>query len=133
VEGLLREVGEPQHVRRVLAQRLQRGQAIPGFGHRLYPDGDPRGKLLLRLAAETYPDSLSVALAQRLAETMQEETGRQPTLELALVTLANALGLPEGSALSLFALGRTVGWIGHALEQYQSGQMIRPRATYAGV
>jgi citrate synthase len=42
------------------------------------------------------------------------------------------LGLPRGAALALFALGRTAGWLAHALEQYQLGQMIRPRAKYVG-
>ncbi|MCB0091065.1 MAG: citrate synthase, partial [Caldilineaceae bacterium] len=43
-----------------------------------------------------------------------------------------ALGLPAGSALTLFALGRTAGWIGHIIEQYQAERMIRPRARYVG-
>ena len=43
-----------------------------------------------------------------------------------------ALGLPPGSALALFLVGRTVGWIAHAIEQYESGILIRPRARYTG-
>jgi citrate synthase len=35
--------------------------------------------------------------------------------------------------LALFALGRTIGWIGHASEQYGTGQLIRPRARYTGL
>ena len=46
--------------------------------------------------------------------------------------LAAALDLPPGAPLALFALGRTAGWIGHALEQYSTGQLIRPRARYVG-
>ena len=37
-----------------------------------------------------------------------------------------------GSALALFVVGRTVGWIAHAIEQYESGILIRPRARYTG-
>jgi citrate synthase len=48
------------------------------------------------------------------------------------VTLARALELPSGGAMALFALGRTVGWIGHAIEQYGSDSLIRPRARYVG-
>ena len=43
------------------------------------------------------------------------------------------LKLPGGSPLMMFAIGRSVGWIGHALEQYATGQLIRPRAKYVGV
>jgi citrate synthase len=42
------------------------------------------------------------------------------------------LGLPAGSGLVLFAIGRTIGWIGHAIEQYANGELIRPRAKYVG-
>ena len=58
--------------------------------------------------------------------------GERPTVDLGLVTLAQTLGLPSGGAVALFALGRTVGWIGHAIEQYESGSLIRPRARYVG-
>ena len=53
-------------------------------------------------------------------------------MDFGLVTLARALGLPPGAAVTLFALGRTVGWIGHAIEQYEGGSLIRPRARYVG-
>ena len=59
-------------------------------------------------------------------------TGERPTVDLGLVVLERALGLPERSALTLFALGRAVGWIGHVIEQYADDHLIRPRARYTG-
>lgn len=132
VEALFDEVGTPDRARRVVAHRLRRGACIPGFGHRLYPNGDPRGKLLLELATAAYPDEPAIMLAHAVATAVLDITGKQPSLEFGLVTLTQALRLPAGSALALFALGRTVGWIGHALEQYKCGQLIRPRAQYTG-
>lgn len=58
--------------------------------------------------------------------------GERPTVFFGLVTLARVLQLPPGSALALFALGRTIGWIGHSIERYQANQVIRPRAWYTG-
>jgi citrate synthase len=63
---------------------------------------------------------------------VQQTIGQQPTVDFALVTLAHALHLPPGAAIALFALGRSAGWIGHALEQYSLNQLIRPRARYSG-
>ena len=57
--------------------------------------------------------------------------GYEPRPALAATT--TTLGLPRGAALSLFVVGRTVGWIAHAIEQYQNGVLIRPRARYTGV
>ena len=132
VEALLREVGDGGDARSVLAGRLRRGEGIPGFGHSLYPEGDPRGRELLRLAAEARPRSPEVALAQAVSEAARELVGEEPTVDLGLVALARVLGLRAGAPLALFALGRAIGWIGHAIEQYEDGSLIRPRARYTG-
>jgi citrate synthase len=56
----------------------------------------------------------------------------RPNVDFALSVLARVLGLPPGAALALFALSRTVGWVGHAIEQYGTDRIIRPRARYVG-
>ena len=33
---------------------------------------------------------------------------------------------------SLFVLGRCIGWIAHSIEQYRSGEAIRPASIYTG-
>jgi citrate synthase len=129
VEAFLDEAAG-QHPAEAIIRRLRRGDGgLPGFGHMLYPAGDPRARALLdRLAAIYGADPWF----DRLVEAALAATGRHPTVDLALVALTRRLGLPDGSALVLFALGRTVGWIAHALEQRASGRLIRPRARYTG-
>lgn len=116
----------------VLASRLRRGEAIPGLGHPLYPDGDPRGAALLELARAARPGSPAVAVAVELADAARELLGEHPVVDFGLVTLARALELPRRTGLVLFALGRTVGFVAHALEQYAAGRAVRPRARYVG-
>ncbi|CAA9431631.1 MAG: 2-methylcitrate synthase [uncultured Rubrobacteraceae bacterium] len=132
VEALLREVEASGDPRRVIAGRLKRGEGVPGFGHSLYPGGDPRSAELLRLAAEARPESPAVALSGTVAEEVLGLIDERPTLDFGLVTLAQTLGLSSGGAIALFAIGRTVGWVGHAIEQYGSDSLIRPRARYTG-
>jgi citrate synthase len=115
-------------LRAALAERLRRGEAIEGFGHPLYPGGDPRAALLLAML----PKGKTATFARELAVAAQAVLGEAPTIDFALVALARALGLPNGSALTLFAIGRTIGWIGHAIEQYEANAIIRPRAKYVG-
>jgi len=55
-----------------------------------------------------------------------------PNLDFGLVAVGRTSGLPREAPLLLFAIGRTAGWIAHALEQYASGELIRPRAKYVG-
>ncbi|MFL6194700.1 MAG: citrate/2-methylcitrate synthase [Thermoanaerobaculia bacterium] len=132
VEALFREAGSAAGARRALADRLRRGEEIPGFGHPLYPEGDPRGKALLEIAAATAPGSPAVETAYALAEAGRELIREHPTIDLGLVAVARALNLPDRTPLALFALGRTIGWLGHAIEEYALGRLIRPRAAYVG-
>ena len=130
--AFLREVEAAGDARTVISGRLRRGEPIPGFGHSLYPEGDPRGAGLLSLMAKSYPESSAASLSDTVAGEMRQLMGERPTVDFALATVARTLGLPPGGAVALFALGRTVGWIGHAIEQYGSGSLIRPRARYIG-
>ena len=70
-------------------------------------------------------------ICRALVEAMAE-SAVGPTIELGLVALASALGMPRGSAVGWFAVGRCAGWVAHTLEQYEAGRMIRPRARYIG-
>jgi citrate synthase len=133
VEALFREAGTAGAASAVLRSRLRRGEYIPGFGHRLHPSGDPRGTELLRRLRELRPDSPALALADALVQAAAELLGDRPTAEPGLVALSLALKLPPGAPLMLFALGRTLGLVAHAVEQYRSGEDIRPRARYTGV
>lgn len=108
-----------------VAGRLARGAPVPGFGHPLYPAGDPRATALL--AAFTPPAELMA-----LRYSVEMATGEAPNIDFALVALAEHLGLPEDAPFGLFATARCAGWIAHAIEQLQTGQLIRPRARYTG-
>jgi citrate synthase len=132
VEALLEEVGEPERAREVISARLSRGDAIPGFGHPLYPDGDPRVRPMLESARELAGDGPRLASVLAVLAAMRRARREPPNLDFGLVAVVRALGLKRGSASALFALGRTAGWIAHALEQREAGYMIRPRAEYVG-
>ena len=114
----------------LVAAHLRRGERLAGFGHPLYPDGDPRAAVLLEmLAAGNWPH---VAAANRVCDSVAALVGKQANIDFALGLLRRALSLPPGAAIALFALGRTMGWIAHAIEQYASDRLIRPRARYVG-
>ncbi len=113
-------------------ERLRRGEELPGFGHPLYPDGDPRAALLLRMLADSRPRPAESARIQRLVDAVNDNDGRAPSLDFALAAIASVYALGADAALSLFAAGRMAGWLAHALEQQENGGLIRPRANYAG-
>jgi citrate synthase len=109
---------------------LARGESLPGFGHPLYPAGDPRGALLIELARAHGAQSELAKTAFALLDAMKRGGHPAPTLDAGLVTLCHCLDLPAGSAASIFAVGRCAGWVAHALEQRAAGYLLRPRARY---
>lgn len=125
VATLLDEGTDPA---RLIAERLRRGQPVPGFGHALYPEGDPRARELLELC----PRGPAKARVLALASAARRLLGEHPTLDLGLLALGRCWGLPERAPFVLFALGRSAGWLAHAIEQYATGELIRPRARYIG-
>jgi citrate synthase len=109
---------------------LRRGEDIPGFGHTLYPAGDPRASTLLEMLRERFPRSPGLLLTDALIKGAADLVDDRPTIDLALVALARTLALPAGAPFVIFSVARTVGWIAHAIEQYAEDRLIRPRARY---
>ena len=109
------------YVRAVVA----RGEPVLGFGHQLYPLGDPRAASLLRAVRPR----AAIARALRIAEI---EVGAPPNVDMALAVTTRELGLPDEAPFIMFSIGRMAGWLAHAIEQRETGRLIRPRARYVG-
>lgn len=130
VEAVLAEVGAPGQAERVVHERTRRGERIPGFGHPFYPDGDPRARQLLDLTRSSGAGSEELRTLDALVRAMERDQRPPPTVDVGLVALRAALGLPVGSAAGLFRISRCAGWVAHVLEQQAGGQLLRPRARY---
>jgi citrate synthase len=157
-ETLLAEIGTPERARRVIGDRLRWGEQVPGLGHSLYPDGDPRAACLLAWLGRAAGSELSIETARRLdtrrdhhrlterqrdmrarlvvVEAVVDAVRRRrlpaPNVDFALAALAFVAGMTRGAAETVFAVGRIAGWLAHALEEYQRRTPIRPRALYTG-
>jgi citrate synthase len=132
VESMLVSLRHTRSLRVALAARLRRGEPIHGFGHPLYLEGDPRARVLLDLLDEHYRHLPEYRFVHDLAQAASGVTGEHPNIDFGLAALARVLGLRSGAPMILFSVGRSVGWIGHVIEQYATGQLIRPRARYVG-
>lgn len=119
--ALAEQIAPDDAVRQWLASQ----RPLPAFGHPLYAEGDPRARALLKLLPESQP-------YQDLAIAAEAQAGELPNIDYALSLLAAACGLPKEAPFILFAVGRCVGWLAHALEQVQANHLIRPRARYIG-
>jgi citrate synthase len=132
VEAFVAEVARPERGAAAVGERLARGDSVPGFGHPLYPEGDPRGARLLEVAQRLSGKSRGVRILVSVVNAMQLVARERPTIDVGLVALSAALGLPRGAALAIFSCGRVAGLIAHALEQRAANFILRPRARYTG-
>ncbi|MDB5772007.1 MAG: citrate synthase [Burkholderia sp.] len=128
VDAFLARASGKELLLRRARQLQERGSAVPGFGHPLYPEGDPRALLLLDIAKQRKVQSKRLEAIYGFVDDAQKQLGLYPRQELAVLTLAIAMGLPERSAGAIVTLSRTAGWVAHVQEQRLSGQLLRPRA-----
>lgn len=129
-EDLMRGLTSMTQLHERVAEVERSRQRLPGFLHPLYPQGDPRAAALIELARSIGPGSSQAELACRFVDTLRQELGLHPNIEIGLVVLGLALGLPLRAANALWGIGRTAGWIAHVLEQRLAGIALRPRGQF---
>jgi citrate synthase len=132
IEALLDEIDRPQGAASVVGARLRQGERLRGFGHRLYPDADPRAGILLARLRDAAAGSPRLAMVEALLEAAADRGLPAPNIDLALAALAHVAGMTRGAGEAVFAVARSAGWIAHALEEYDRDSPIRPRARYTG-
>jgi citrate synthase len=128
--SLLRDAGaDGSRAAHAVGERLAGGQRIPGFGHRVYDDVDPRcAPLLDRLdALGDTPPAASAVHSIVAARDLPF-----PNVDFALAAMAEAYGFIPGATESVFATARIVGWLAHAIEEYEHALRFRTRAAYVG-
>jgi len=132
IEALLDEIDRPDQAASAVGARLRRGERLRGFGHRLYPDGDPRAVALLARLRDAAGGSPRMQVVESLLEAAAHRGLPAANVDLALAALAHVTAMTRGAAEAIFATARTAGWIAHALEEYDRDTPIRPRAVYTG-
>ncbi len=136
------EIGTPERAEPVLREKLERGERLMGFGHRVYRVRDPRADVLGRAAERFYQEggdrklyelARSVeATALRLLRERKPDRRLDTNVEYYTALLLHGLGLPTELFTPTFAIGRAAGWTAHGLEQLATGRLIRPQSEYIG-
>ncbi|WP_324757671.1 citrate synthase [Haloarcula montana] len=122
--------------------RLDAGERLMGFGHRVYRVRDPRAAVLSAAAERFYAGTdadgfyetverfESVAL-DALAEHKPDRR-LATNVEFYTAALLHGVGIPRDLFTATFAVGRAGGWMAHCLEQLDDNRLIRPVSTYVG-
>lgn len=130
--ALIEDAVRAPDARLAIDARWRRGDDLPGFGHALYADGDPRAAELLRMLRAMPVRRRALRTVDALIARVEDTNGQRPNIDFVLAAIAHVHDLGAQPALVLFAAGRVAGWLAHALEQQEEGGFIRPRARYSG-
>jgi citrate synthase len=136
------EIGDAGRAEPVLRGKLERGERLMGFGHRIYKVRDPRADVLAAAAerlyatdgdGELYKLALEVEKAA-LKVLAEHKPGRnlQTNVEFYTALLLHGLGLPAELFTPTFAVARVAGWTAHCFEQQALDRLIRPQSAYVG-
>jgi citrate synthase len=131
-ETMLRSAESPADAQRVVGELLRRGERIPGFGHFVYSASDPRGVFVFDRLRQVAPDSERLAVAEAVMAEAARRALPAPNIDFALAAFGAVGGMISGAGEAIFAVARAVGWVAHALEQYDRQGAIRPRGIYTG-
>ncbi|WP_273887629.1 citrate synthase/methylcitrate synthase [Rubrobacter naiadicus] len=137
------EVGEKERAEGYLREKLERGERLMGFGHRVYRVRDPRADVLASAAKRLYATEADTELyelamhvenvALRLLEEYKPGRSLKTNVEFYTALLLHGLGMPSELFAPTFAVSRVAGWTAHCLEQLESGRIVRPQSEYVGV
>jgi citrate synthase len=136
------EIGEAGRAEPYLREKIERGERLMGFGHRVYKVRDPRADVLAAAAKRLYTSGGDVALyelalevektALRLLAKYKLGRNLKTNVEFYTALLLHGLRLPTGLFTPTFAIGRVAGWTGHCMEQRAQDRLIRPQSRYTG-
>lgn len=137
------EIGKAENAEPYLRAKLERGELLMGFGHRVYKVRDPRADVLAQAAEKLFTSGGDMALyelvqhvektAVRLLEEYKPGRKLQTNVEFYTALLLHGLGLPTDLFSPTFAISRVAGWIAHCFEQQSTNRIIRPQSVYTGV
>ncbi len=135
VMKMLREVATPRRAEEYVKKKLERGERLMGFGHRVYKNVmDPRAELLKKLAKKLAAegDSRWFQISEAIAKAAYKYKKLLPNVDFYSASVYANLRIPDDLFVNMFAMGRIAGWLAHIIEQYENNRLIRPRAKYVG-
>jgi len=133
IESTLAALQDPRMAFAVLQAQLAAGGAVPGFGHRVYRNRDPRADHLLARIASAAADDVRARVVAAVVDAAGALDLPAPNVDLALAGLCHAMRLRPGAASMIFSFARIAGLLAHGLEEYPHRLRFRPRASYVGI
>ena len=106
----------------------EKGERIPGFGHRVHRDVDPRASVLIGLARENGEDGVGVRFMLGVENELEKQIKRLPmNIDGVLAAVLHDLGCTPLFSKCLFVIGRAAGLSAQVAEEYENERAMRIR------
>jgi citrate synthase len=137
VMQMAQEIGEASRAADYVRDKRKAGEAVTGFGHRVYRAEDPRARHMRagveKLSREMgEPRWYEILQAVVKAMAPYARHGVNVNVDFYSGVVYHLLGIPKDMFVPVFAIGRVPGWTVQALEQLENNILIRPLTLYTG-
>jgi citrate synthase len=113
---------------RAVSASLERGERIPGFGHRVHRERDPRTQVLIALAADNGTSGDGAAFMLQVEHELAARGRKLPlNIDGVLAAVLHDMGCKPLFSKCLFILGRAAGLTAHVVEEYEHERPMRIR------
>ncbi|MEX2225823.1 MAG: citrate/2-methylcitrate synthase [Dehalococcoidia bacterium] len=137
VQKTVEEIGDPDRAIDYVKEKIEAGEKVMGFGHRVYKTNDPRAHELRGVARDLghkKGNDKWFQILQEIEKAMEpyRSKGIYPNVDFYAGAVYSLLGIPDEQFIPMFAVGRMPGWVAHVLEQFEDNVLIRPLLEYTG-
>ncbi|QUG42046.1 citrate synthase/methylcitrate synthase [Psychrobacillus sp. INOP01] len=139
VISMLNEFKDPSQIRTIVKNKIENGDKIMGFGHRIYKTEDPRSIILREKCLElqgkdAWLDIATIAEKEIIELLAEYKPGRKlyTNVEYYAAAIMRSINMPSELFTPTFSIARMVGWTAHAIEQFEDNTIFRPQSIYVG-
>lgn len=133
IEDCMEMLQSDKSAEEIVDEYLKSGEKIPGIGHKIYEDEDPRAQKILGKAEEL---GLKGEYSKKMEAVREELAERKVPLVMnvdgAIAGVMSDLGWDHRLGKGLFIIARTPGLVAHVREEMDEEDFRREEGEYTG-
>ena len=119
---LMYRVNKGESVESIVKEVLGEGKRLPGMGHRVYKDLDPRAQLIMKTAIENGVGEEYVKIVNSLRDELEKQSGKSLPVNIdgAIAAVFCGMGLKPQDGIAIFIIARAPGLCAHFINNSNS-------------
>lgn len=112
---ILYRANKGEEIKDIIAEQLAEGKRIPGMGHRVYKDIDPRAQLIMKTAIDNGVGEEYVRMVNQVRDELEAQSGKSLPINIdgAIAAVFCGMGLKPEHGIAIFIVARAPGLCAH--------------------